>query len=337
MIFNLFIKYIFLAFLILCSSKIRSEEPSIIVLMYHRFDEQKYPSTSISKMLFEEQIKYLIKEDVKILPLTELLKYFRGEDNLPKRSVFITIDDAFKSFYKNGFPILQKNNLPFSIFISSDYVSNQKKSDYMSWSMLKELSANNGLILNHSKSHKSLLEIEELQLREEIKENQDMIEKNIGVQPKVFSYPYGESNKKIEDIVKLLGYEIAFSQHSAPTHRNDNKFRLPRYSLNDEFGTLKRLKTILRSKPLQIYENSFDDTIASSSNIKLNFKSIFPSHMINCYINNYALIEKEKNKSNEVKLNLNNLKVGERYRINCTYIDSKGDIFWYGKMIKREG
>ena len=186
MIFNLFIKYFFLACLILSSSKISSEEPSIIVLMYHRFDEQKYPSTSISKILFEEQIKYLIKEGIEILPLTELLKYFRGEDNLPKRSVFITIDDAFKSFYKNGFPILQKNNLPFSIFISSNYVSNQKKSDYMSWSMLKELSVNNGLILNHSKSHKSLLGIEELQLRKEIKENQNMIEKNIGIQPKVF-------------------------------------------------------------------------------------------------------------------------------------------------------
>ncbi len=68
----------------------------------------------------------------------------------------------------------------------------------MSWSMLKELSANKGLILNHSKSHKSLLGIEELRLRQEIRENQDMIEKNIGIQPKVFSYPYGESNKKLK-------------------------------------------------------------------------------------------------------------------------------------------
>lgn len=325
-----------MSFLFLFSGKASSTDSNIIVLMYHRFDEEKYPSTSISKVLFEEHIKYLANQNIKILPLTELLKYFRGEHNLPKQCVFITIDDGFKSFYENGFPILKKNKLPFSIFISSSYVSNQKSSDYMSWTMLKEISEHNGLVLNHSKNHESLLGINDFKLKKEIEENQIIIQNKIGIQPKVFSYPYGESDKKVEEIIKLLDYEIAFSQHSAPVHKNQNKYRLPRYSLNDEYGNLKRFKKILKSKPLEIYENSFDDTIVSLGNLQFSFKSVFPSNMINCYVNNSALLEKETNSGKKVKLYLKNLQVGERYRINCTYIDKQGDIFWYGKMIKRE-
>jgi Predicted xylanase/chitin deacetylase len=290
--------------------------------MYHRFDENKFPSTSISKALFEKHIKHLIDGNIKILPLTELSKYFKEKKRLPERSVFITIDDAFKSFYFNGFPILKKYELPFSVFVSADFVSNEPNSDFMSWSMLKEISKNNGLVLNHSKSHRSFLEINETEIVREVKENQKKLEDHLGVQLKIFSYPFGESNQNIEDLIKLLNYEFAFSQHSAPIQKNENKFRLPRFSLNDEFGNLKRFKTIIKSKPLNAFDISFNDTILKSSRLELSFKSNFPSEMINCFINNSAELEK-KNIFNEVRLYINKLKVGVRYRINCTLVDQK--------------
>ena len=334
MISNFTIKLIFLILCFLFPKDTKSEDSNIVVLMYHRFNEDKYPSTSISKVLFAEHIKFLIEENIKILPLSDLINYFKMKKKLPERSVFITIDDAFRSFYNHGFPILKKYNLPFSIFVSSDFVSSESNSNYMSWSMLKEISENNGLVLNHSKSHMSFLEIKRSEWIKEILENQEIIEKRLGVQPKIFSYPFGESNSDIEYLIEMLNYEFAFSQFSAPIQKNDNKFRLPRFSLNNEFGSLKRFKTIVKSKPLNVYEISFKDTVVNSSSFKLNFKSNFPSEMINCFINNYAKLGK-KNFSNEVQLHIENLKIGTRYRINCTLIDQDGDVFWFGKMIKR--
>ena len=333
MIFNFSKKLIFLIFCSFIPIDVKSENSNIIVLMYHRFDESKYPNTSISKVLFEEHIEFLIKENIKILPLTELKTYFKDKKTFPKSTVFITIDDAYKSFYENGFPILKKYNLPFSIFVSADFVSNESNSDFMSWSMLQEISQNNGLILNHSKSHRSFLEIDQTQLIMEVEENQKIIEKQIGLQPKIFSYPFGESNSNIESLMKKLNYEFAFSQHSAPIQENDNKFRLPRFSLNDEFGSLKRFKTIVKSKPLNAYEISLEDSVINSSSLNFSFKSNFPSEMINCFINKDAKLEK-KNVLNEVQLIIENLKIGNRYRINCTLIDQKGDVFWFGKMLK---
>ncbi len=309
-------------------------EPNITVLMYHRIGDDKYPSTSISQELFEKHIEYLVDENISVLPITELPKYLKKEISLTNRTVFITIDDAYKSFFQNGFPILKKNKLPFSIFVSSDYVSSAKESEFMNWSMLKEVSSNNGLILNYSKSHESLVGMDIQTLKKEIEQNQIEIEKKIGKQPKIFSYPYGESSRAIEEIIKILDYDIAFSQHSAPIHLDQNKYRLPRYALNDEFGNLKRFKMIIQTKPLKIFESSFDDSIINTSELNFSFLTKFPSESINCFVNNSAAMIK-KDEGEKVKLYLSELKNGVRYRINCTYINQSGEIFWYGKMIKR--
>ena len=334
MTFKSLIKKAFFIFLFFVVIKANAEESNITVLMYHRIGDDRYPSTSISQKLFEKHIEYLIEGNIDVLPITELAKYLKNEINLTNKTVFITIDDAYKSFFQNGFPILKKNKLPFSIFVSANYVSNEDDSDFMSWSMLKEVSSNNGLILNHSKSHESLVGMDLQILKKEIEQNQIEIEKKIGTQPKIFSYPYGESSKSIEEVIKILNYEIAFSQHSAPIHIDQNKYRLPRYALNDEFGSLKRFKMIIKTKPLEIFESSFDDSIFNTDELELSFLTKFPSKLINCFVNNSASMIK-KDEEEKVTLYLSKLKNGVRYRINCTYIDRRGEIFWYGKMIKR--
>ena len=334
MTFDLLIKKAFFIFLFFVVIKVNAEESNIKVLMYHRIGDDKYPSTSISQELFEKHIEYLVEENIKVLPITELSKYLKNEISLTNKTVFITIDDAYKSFFHNGFPILKKNKLPFGIFVSSKYVSNAENSEFMSWSMLKEVSNSDGLILNHSKSHESLVGMDILTLKKEIEQNQIEIEKKIGKQPKIFSYPYGESSKTVEEVIKMLNYDIAFSQHSAPIHIDQNKYRLPRYALNDEFGNLKRFKMIIQTKPLEIFESSFDDSIVNTDKLDFSFLTKFPSELINCFVNNSAAMIK-KDKGEKVKLYLSKLKNGVRYRINCTYIDQRGEIFWYGKMIKR--
>ncbi len=328
-------KYLTIIIFFFSPFKIEADSPSIIVLMYHRFNDNKYPETSISLEKFHQQIEYLKENDIPVLHLTDLVKYFNDEKKLPEQSVFITIDDAYKSFYENGFPIIKKFEIPFSIFISANFVSNNKKSDYMSWEMLKNISNHNGLILNHSFSHKSLIELEQEQVRKEIIKNQLEIENNIGTQPKIFSYPYGESNLEIEEIVKKLDYQIAFSQHSSPVNTGQMRFRLPRFSINEEFGDLERFKLILKTKAMKVSKKSFNNTLVYSEDFKFDFKTNFSSEEVNCFINNSAFIEKKNYQDNQITLLVRNLRIGERYRINCTHINKNGDVFWFGKMIKR--
>ncbi|MFL2660593.1 MAG: polysaccharide deacetylase family protein [Alphaproteobacteria bacterium] len=332
---KLHINILLLILLYLSPSVSLSKDQSIIVLMYHRFDQDKYPDTSISSKTFEEQIKFLLNSGVSILPLTDLIKFLNNEKEILNNTVFLTVDDAFRSFYSNAFPILKKFDLPFSVFVSTKYVSNQINSDYMSWEMLKDLSDNNGLILNHTRRHDSLLNMSSPKIINEIESNYSIIEKNIGKQPKIFSYPYGESSVEVEKIIKSLGYKIAFSQHSSPISKEENRHRLPRFSLNEELGRIERFEKILNVKSMPNYKSSLPDTTVSSEEIKYSFTTDLPLNYINCFINNKAELNIKNPVNSKVTLIISKLKIGNRYRINCTYTDKNGQIYWNGKMLKR--
>ena len=101
-----------------------------------------------------------------------------------------------------------------------------------------------------------------------------------------------------------LGILAAFSQHSAPLNHDDSLYRLPRFSLNNEYGTLDRLKMILKQK-IPIKNLTFTDAIAHEEEIEISFESSMNLEKINCYINQgVSLIKKLMRK----KLN-SNLKV----------------------------
>ena len=52
---------------------------------------------------------------------------------------------------------------------------------------------------------------------------------------------------------------------------------------------------------------------------------------MNCYVNNNAII-KRKDNENYVNLKFSNL-VQNRYRLNCTLFNERGELYWLGKMM----
>ena len=85
--------------------------------MYHRFDENKYPSTNIKINDFKEHLKII--ENSKIQFINP--KNFENElkNKKKQRKILLTIDDGFSSFYNNAWPIL-KEEIPFILFVSTE-------------------------------------------------------------------------------------------------------------------------------------------------------------------------------------------------------------------------
>ena len=56
-------------FLLICFSYALPafSEPGISVFMYHRFGEEKYPSTNVSKKQFNSHIEYILSNEPKSL------------------------------------------------------------------------------------------------------------------------------------------------------------------------------------------------------------------------------------------------------------------------------
>ena len=323
----------FLFFLFFCFNYNFSycKENSAIVLMYHRFNQSEHPDTNISAETFEKQMQYLKENNFNVLPTSFLIPFFNKEVELPKKSVFITVDDAYKSVYDHAYPVLKNYNFPFSIFVSTKFVSNEQNSDFMSWKILKSLSDENVEILNHTESHKKLINLKSSEIKEEFLVAEEKILKNIGKNIKITSFPYGESNLTVEKVIKELNFKLAFSQHSSPIHISHNKLKLARFALNDEYGDLKRFKKIMNSKPLILENFLLLEKNLEDGFVKIKFESTIPSNQINCYINGGAKLKKTEN-TNASILKIFNLK-NQRYRLNCTHISNQKKLYWFGKMI----
>ena len=94
-------------------SKYYSSEAGTLSLMYHRFNENKYPSTNVRMEIFEKQIQIIKNKKYKFENPDDFQKNF--EKPKDEKKILITIDDAFSSFYENAWPFLKRNEIPFTI------------------------------------------------------------------------------------------------------------------------------------------------------------------------------------------------------------------------------
>ena len=132
------------------------EDSGILSLMYHRFDENKYPSTNVQMDIFKEQMSIIETLNYKFYDPQYLQKNFNIAKD--KKEILITIDDAFLSFYKIAWPYLKKEKIPFILFVSTKAVG---KTGYMNWEQIQEIEKEPyAYIGNHSHSHDYLIDLE---------------------------------------------------------------------------------------------------------------------------------------------------------------------------------
>ena len=122
--------------------------------MYHRFEENKYPSTNIRMNDFIEHLKILNKNNINFVHPKNFEDELQNDKN--KRKVLLTIDDGFLSFYNNAWPILKEKKIPFILFVSTREVG---AFNYMNWDQIREIEKENFVeIGNHSHTHEYLVD-----------------------------------------------------------------------------------------------------------------------------------------------------------------------------------
>ncbi len=302
--------------------------------MYHRFDENKYPSTNIKIEDFKKQLDLIEKQNIHFVNP----KNFEYElvSNKIKRKILLTIDDAFLSFYDNAWPILKEKKIPFILFVSTREVGSF---NYMTWKQIKELQKSNFVeIGNHSHSHEYLVDEASSLIKDDIIKSIKIFENNLGKNSDFFSYPFGEYSIDFKNIIKSLNFKYAFGQHSGVLDDTKDFFELPRFPINEKYGDLKRFKTLTKTLPLK-YKSLFplEKYLSQSKNppeVKIEFfENIKNINKITCYSNEGNIWQKSKiifmNKRN-IKILINEKFLGERGRINCSLRVDGGFWRWLG-------
>ena len=91
--------------------KYYSNDNGVLSLMYHRFNENKYPSTNIRMNMFKDQMQIIKDLGYSFSDPNFFITKFDKPKN--KKEILITIDDGFKSFYTEAWPYLKENKIPF--------------------------------------------------------------------------------------------------------------------------------------------------------------------------------------------------------------------------------
>ena len=83
--------------------------------MYHRFGETKYPSTNITEEQLDSHLNFLIEQNYRFIQAGDLL----DPNQLNEKTITVTIDDAYLSFYEVGLPIFEKYQVPVTLFLNT--------------------------------------------------------------------------------------------------------------------------------------------------------------------------------------------------------------------------
>lgn len=275
---------ILIPFLLLNLSVVGQQaDSSVPVFAYHRFGDDRYPSTNVEMDIFRQQLQYLKDNDYTVLSLGEALEALDSKV-LPDKAVVLTVDDGYESFYTNAFPVLKEFGYPVTIFINTDLVGGKS---FMSWQQLKDIHEAGMEIGNHSHSHPHFVNAANprLTFKEDVSKAQELFEKHLGFQPDLFSYPYGEYTQEIAAKARDMGFKAATAQRSGVLGISTNRYAIPRFPMGGPFATMRGFRSKIKMKPLDVKMIKPAGTLDYQSEI-ISFSIETPIHesTIQCFV-----------------------------------------------------
>ena len=339
--FTNFSKYIFLFLAISFSYTLPAfSEPGVSVFMYHRFGEDKYPSTNVSEEQFLSHINYVINNQVEILELDEVINILENNKKFNKKTVAFSVDDAYSSFYQIAWPVFRDNNIPVTLFISTEIIDKKTKG-YMTWEEINAFIDEGGKVGQHTSTHLHMPLNNVSVIKKDILNSHKSWIKNIGFIPKLFAYPYGETSKEVINVLKEFNINHAFGQHSGVISSFDNRYYLPRFSLNEKFGERDRFEFAVNAYSLDIKNFLPEDMFLTDNKnpiIEFTILNDLKGNLVDCFSNPGGQWDKQEAiniTKNRLQIKLNEAYLSGRARLNCTTkLDEKWHWFGYQFLVK---
>lgn len=303
---------------------------SAVVIMYHRFAEDRYPSTSIRLDQFEAHLRALSEGGYEVVPLAKVVAALRGGAELPERAVAITIDDAYKSLYEVAWPRFKAAGIPVTLFVNTDAVD-AGLSGSLSWHEIREMVGGGLEIGGHGAAHLHMAEQSDEANRADMARSLERIGAELGLRPRLFAWPYGEASAAAIAVAKEFGIEAAFGQHSGIAFPGADMHYLPRFPLNEHYGEIERLRTVIRAMPLPVSDLVPADPLLEANPPPFGFtvaEGVGPLANLSCFASHDGRMVLERI-GRRVEARAARPFPPGRGRINCT-MPGEGGWHWFG-------
>jgi peptidoglycan/xylan/chitin deacetylase (PgdA/CDA1 family) len=316
------------------SKAAQADADSAVVIAYHRFGDDRHPSTNTTITQFEAQLREIEAGGYRVLPLPRIIDAFRRKESLPERTIAITVDDAFLSVYSNAWPRLKRLGLPLTLFVATVPV-NADRGDYMTWGQIREMAAAGVTIGHHSAGHGHLPDLTGGGLENELESASNHFRRELGHVPTLFAYPFGEFGLREKTAVQKTGFVAAFGQHSGVAYADGDLFALPRFAMNERFGSLDRFRLAANALPLRLIDATPADWVLRGANPpSFGFTLVgqaTAAARLNCFASNHpGALRYERLSGGRIEVRLEKAFGLGRSRINCTMPASDRRWRWFG-------
>ena len=204
-----------------------------VVMMYHSVGEKGcyYDGTKLNVYpeTFARQMKFLYEHDYNVVPLHELIEMMKNGKGVPHKTLSITFDDGLKNNFTYAYPVLKKYNFPATIFVPVQFVNGL---GYLTWEEINTMQDSNISIGSHTISHKWLPSFDDEELRREVFDSKEILEKMTGKEVKTFSYPMGAFDERARSMVEEAGYVGAVSTNPGPKYPSNDPYVLKRIRIS---------------------------------------------------------------------------------------------------------
>lgn len=260
---------------------------NVTVINFHYFGEEgsnpNLERVRNSKKQFHTYLSELKKEGYTTIGQQDLIRYLEGNQQIPKKSILLTIDDGFLSVYTEAFPVLKELEMKAVFFpIVGDMLKGDRKdSPMVSFEQLEEMvqsglvevgnhtfdlhwrgesdtAGNEAMIYKYDRQSKLVNNRFDYIFKDLILADY-YIEEHTSQEIDSISYPYGVYTKETLIAAQNLGYKIGYTTKAGTNYfgygaNGTNLLEVHRIGSNSNTTTDSLLKNIEKYNQLAAQE-----------------------------------------------------------------------------------
>lgn len=213
----------------------------IPILVYHRFGPVVADWMTVRTSSFENQLKVVRQEGLRITPLTEVVAGLRDPDRIrDPKMIAITADDGHKSVYSVMWPIVEQARLAITLFIYPSAISNASYA--LTWDQLREM-LRSGLVTigSHTFWHPNFRD-EKRRLsprayrpfvKFQLERSKKELEQRLSTPVQFLAWPFGIYDDELIYAAEQAGYTAAFTIERRLATPSDRLMAIPRILMTD--------------------------------------------------------------------------------------------------------
>jgi len=194
----------------------RARLARVPVVMYHDILPEKKVFFDVTPQEFEQHLELIRQKGLTPISMDQLVAHLQTGLPLPEKPILLTFDDGYSGHFTYVYPLLKKYNYPALFAIYTAKVGKKMGRSSLTWDQLRQMAADPLItISSHSVTHKVMAGLTDSQLQSETQESKRILESELKVPVRYFTYPEGKYDQNAVLAVQTAGYAAALTMDDA--------------------------------------------------------------------------------------------------------------------------